>query len=264
MSGRRPVAAGTFYPDDPAELADVVDRLLREAKAPAVFAEPVGLIAPHAGYDYSGPVAASAYAVLASPGPGPTRFAILGPSHFAPLFGVAVSSADAWSTPLGDVPVDAELRHAAVAAGAVVDDGPHRRDHAIEVHLPFLQRIALEPTVLPLAVGSSKAEATADLVEVLVAEPGTLVVLSTDLSHYHPHPVATRLDARTAGALVSLEVDAIGDDAACGVFALRGLLAAAARRGWSIVQLDLRTSAHTAGGATRVVGYGAFAALGSG
>jgi hypothetical protein len=250
---RQPVVAGLFYPGDPRELAQTVDNLLDRAgrrEVPGLRA----LVAPHAGYEYSGPVAASAFA-LVSP---KARVAVLGPSHYLPIDGFAVSGADAWATPLGEVAVADELREAAVAAGAFVDDAPHR-EHALEVELPFLQRAyASELEILPVAVGRATPGDVADLIEAL----DVLVVVSTDLSHYFDDATAKRLDRATADAVVRREPETIGDGAACGAYALRGLVEYARRADLEVRLLDLRTSADTAGDPDRVVGYGAFAVCG--
>jgi MEMO1 family protein len=251
---RRPVAAGRFYPADPEELAAEVDVLLDGAKthnAPDLR----GLVAPHAGYAYSGAVAASAFVLV----PRRARVLLLGPSHFVPLDGLAVSGADAWETPLGLVAISDDLRSAALAAGAVVDDSPQARDHALEVELPFLQRACTERLeILPVAVGRASAE----YVAALIAAVDALVVVSTDLSHYHGAETARRVDRATADAVVRREADAIDPDAACGIHALRGLAEHARRADLGIELLDLRTSADTGGDSRSVVGYGAFAVRG--
>jgi AmmeMemoRadiSam system protein B len=181
---------------------------------------------------------------------------LLGPAHFVPLAGLAVSGADAWATPLGAVPVDADLRERALAAGAVVDDEPHAPDHALEVELPFLQRACADGLeILPIAVGHTEPGAVADLIAALDA----LVVVSTDLSHYLDDATAKRKDRATAEAVLARDPGAIGADAACGVVALRGLVEHARRADLAIELLDLRTSADTAGDPQSVVGYGAFA-----
>lgn len=250
---RDPVAAGLFYPRDPKELARTVDDLLAAGNAsprPGLR----GLVAPHAGFAYSGPVAASAFALT----PVSVRVLLLGPSHFVPLAGLAVSGATWWATPLGTVPVSAALREAALAAGAVVDDGPHRLDHALEVELPFLQHRCLELEILPVAVGRVPGAAVADLIEAVDA----FVVVSTDLSHYLDERSAKHIDLETANAIVSRRPELIRETSACGVFALRGVVEHARRRGLTIDLLDLRTSADTVGDPSSVVGYGAFALRG--
>lgn len=257
---RTPAAAGSFYPSDPAELASTVDALLETALAPADVGEILALVVPHAGYVFSGPVAASAYALLRGHEIG--RVALLGPAHFVPLRGTAVPRADAWRTPLGALGIDAELRAIAVDTGAVVDDAPHEPEHALEVQLPFLQRVLGEPAILPIAVGLAQPGPVADLVAALL--PHALVVVSTDLSHYHEQRTAERLDRRTADAVLARDADAIGPEDACGSYALRGLVELARREDLPIRLLDLRTSADTAGDPWRVVGYGAFVVEDSG
>lgn len=259
MSGRSrpPAAAGRFYPGQATALAQAVDGLLAGATAHG----PPGhaIVAPHAGYVYSGPVAASAFAALRERGDELRRVAILGPAHFVPLSGAAVPAADAWATPLGEVPIDIDLRAVAVAAGAVADDAPHAPEHAVEVQLPFLQRLcATPPAVLPVTVGESTAEEAAALVAALW-DLADAIVVSTDLSHYLDDDSARALDHRTAAAIVACRADLLGSRDACGFHALRGLVAFAARVGARVRLLDLRTSADTAGGRARVVGYGAFA-----
>jgi AmmeMemoRadiSam system protein B len=253
---RSPVAAGRFYPAEPRELAALVDRLLDAAPQPALPAGRLrALVVPHAGYVYSGAVAAAGYATIRGGTTG-LRVALLGPSHFAPLQGPSISEAVTWETPLGSVPVDRELRATGLAAGAVTDERPHRDDHALEVQLPFLQRRADGGLhIVPIAVGP--AAGAAELVAALA--PEALIVVSSDLSHYHDEPAARRLDAHTAQAVLALDDAALGDLDACGVDALRALLRHARRDGWTATQLDLRTSADAGGDRRQVVGYGAFA-----
>ncbi len=268
---RRPAVAGLFYPAAPEELAATVDGLLSAARdasasvpeaAPGHHPPPIrALIVPHAGYVYSGPVAASGYAALrAQDVEPPRRVVLLGPSHYVPLDGMACAAADRWRTPLGEVEVER-------APGIPPDDRPHADEHALEVQLPFLQRVA-QPLgqrrliVVPIAVGRTAAADVSDRLDALEATGPTVVVVSTDLSHYHDAATAARLDRRTAEAILSRDVHAIRPEDACGAWALRGLLDHSRRRGRSIQLLDLRTSADTAGGPERVVGYGAFTVTG--
>ena len=185
---RRPVGAGRFYPADPHELAALVDRLLDAAPPPALPAGRLcALVVPHAGYLYSGAVAAAGFAAIRA-GARDLGVVLLGPSHFAPLEGAAVSEAYAWKTPLGSVPVDRELCAAALAAGAVANERPHRNDHALEVQLPFLQRCAGSGLrIVPIAVGATAG--AAELVAALA--PDALIVVSSDLSQFQP-PVGPR------------------------------------------------------------------------
>lgn len=264
----RPAAvAGTFYPADPQVLRREVEAALAAAAA-AVPQErrappPKAVVAPHAGYAYSGPVAASAYAAVAAGGPRGrvARVVLLGPAHRAHLRAVAAPAADAFATPLGPVRVDAEARDALVASGrVVVADAAHADEHGLEVHLPFLQVVlGGDVAVLPLVVGEVGPLEVADVLERVWGGPETLVVVSTDLSHYHDHDAAVALDRETAAAVVARRPGAVGTRAACGAFPLRGLLVVARRKDLAVELLDLRTSADTAGGPDRVVGYGAFA-----
>jgi AmmeMemoRadiSam system protein B len=253
---RPPAVAGAFYPGDPRVLADTVERLLAAATS-ATAGAPRALIVPHAGYVYSGPVAASGYHTVERAGV--RRVLLLGPSHRTPLRGLAVPSADVFVTPIGPVTVDAELRRDLLAAGLVtVDDASHRLEHSLEVQLPFLQAVLPEVPVLPVTVGVTPAAAVARAIEA-AWDDGTLVVVSSDFSHYEPYGAARTHDARTAGSITHLDAEAVGDRDACGCFAVRGLLLAAAARGLTVRLLDLRNSGDTAGDRERVVGYGAFA-----
>ncbi len=263
MTARRvrpPAVAGTFYPGRPSDLARTVDDLLAEAGHPPDGPPPVALVVPHAGFVYSGPVAASAYARLKTHAASIARVVAFGPVHRVPVRGAAVPAADAWATPLGEVPIDAGLRARAVARGAVVDDRPHAPEHALEVQLPFLQRILDEGfTFLPVAVSELSARAAADLVDEFLGETGTLVLVSTDLSHYHDLVTARRRDRCTADSILAREPEKLSGEDACGFYPLRGLMELARRKGLPVTLLDLRTSGDTAGDPESVVGYGAFA-----
>jgi AmmeMemoRadiSam system protein B len=253
---RAPVAAGHFYPEGADELTSAVDRLLDDASQTALPRPPAGLVVPHAGYAYSGPVAAAAFAALRPLASSIRRIVLLGPAHFVSLEGYAISGAESWRTPLGEVPVDDELRAAAVGAGATVDEEPHRPEHAIEVQLPFLQRsLGNGFAILPVAVGVAAPTEVAAFLEAIPSE--VVVIVSTDLSHYRDAETARRLDRRTIDEVVARRPDAIHPDDACGAFALRGLVEHARRRELDVRVLDLRNSADTAGDPTRVVGYAA-------
>jgi len=262
----RPAAvAGTFYPDDPKTLAATVDRALAAARAlaatrPPSAAPPKALVVPHAGYVYSGPVAAVAYAELDPVRHAIRRVVLLGPSHHVALDGLAASSADAFDTPLGAVPIDAAARDTVqTLGGVVVDDEAHAAEHSLEVQLPFLQRCLERFALLPLVVGRASPAVVAAVLDAVWGGPETLVVVSSDLSHYHGYASARRLDAATAAAIVAARPDAIGPEEACGCHPLGGLLETVRRRGLAVRLLDLRSSGDTAGPRERVVGYGAFA-----
>ena len=252
---REPAAAGAFYPADPVTLARDVDALLSSASPAPDTGGSAALVVPHAGYVYSGPIAATAYALLR--GTEVSKVALFGPAHFVRLRGAAVPWVETWRTPLGDVPIDVELRETAVGHGALVDDEPHEPEHSLEVQLPFLQRLLGDRlAVLPVAVGLAPPAEVADLIGAMM--PRALVVVSTDLSHYLDDATAKRRDRRTADAVLERDPDAVGPEDACGSHALRGLMELARRRDLGIRLLDLRTSADTAGDPWRVVGYGAF------
>jgi AmmeMemoRadiSam system protein B len=183
---------------------------------------------------------------------------ILGPSHRVALRGIAIPTDDAFATPLGIVPIDREARTRVVALGSVIaHDAPHAYEHSIEVQVPFLQRALDRFTVLPLAVGHCGIDDVESVLDAVWGGPETLIVVSTDLSHYHRYEDAVRLDRRTTDAIRRLEADDIADLDACGAYPLRGLLVVARRRGMRADVLDLRNSGDTAGDKDRVVGYAA-------
>jgi AmmeMemoRadiSam system protein B len=259
---RPPVVAGTFYPREEADLRATVEHLLASAPERPPHVPPAkAIIAPHAGYLYSGPIAASAYRAIEPRADDVTRVVLLGPAHRVPVRGLAAPSVDAFATPLGEVPIDdAARQHVASLPHVVVDDRPHVDEHSLEVHLPFLQVVLRrEWTLVPLLVGEAIPIEVADVLAPLWGGPETLVVVSTDLSHYHDHDTAEVLDRRTAAAIVRREVDAIHGHDACGARPVRGLLELSRRAGLEVELLDVRNSGDTAGDRARVVGYGAFA-----
>lgn len=258
----RPAAfAGSFYPGAHGALEAAVRGYLAAAPRP-VRGEPApkALIAPHAGYIYSGPVAASAYARLAARRGEITRVVLLGPSHRVFLRGLAAPDVDAFETPLGSVPVDrAWLARALALPQVQVLYRAHELEHSLEVHLPFLQ-VALDAFALvPLVVGDAAPAEVAEVLDALWGGDETLVVISSDLSHYESYEDARQMDEATARAIESLRPEAIDEHDACGRVPIQGLLVAARARGLGVRALDLRSSGDTAGPRDRVVGYGAFA-----
>jgi AmmeMemoRadiSam system protein B len=244
--------AGSFYPADPDELRRSVHTLLDAV--PREADDAFAYVVPHAGYRWSGPTAAHVYARLA--GREVDRVVILGPAHRVSLRGAAVPTLGRWSTPLGEVEIDIEGARGLVAGGlAVADDRPHAPEHSLEVQLPFLQVLGIS-RVLPVCVGVAGAQAVAALLSV-VAVPGSLVLCSTDLSHYLERDEARRADEATADAIVRLEPGRIGERDACGRYALRGLLEWARSLRPTVRLLHLATSADEGGPADRVVGYAA-------
>ncbi len=258
MSVRPPAVAGRFYPADPAELRNLISALLAEVQ-PAAGPAPKAIIAPHAGYIYSGPIAASAYARLAPARDLVRRVVLFGPSHYVALDGLAAPSAAAFATPLGIVPVDTEgLREIRSLPQVAVLDEAHRHEHSLEVQLPFLQMVLTRFSLIPLAVGDATPEEVGQVFDALWDGPATLFVISSDLSHYYDAQAAQRLDRSTAKAIEALKADAIGTDQACGRIPIRGLLQAARQHGLHARTLDLRNSGDTSGPRDQVVGYGAF------
>jgi AmmeMemoRadiSam system protein B/AmmeMemoRadiSam system protein A len=252
--------AGYFYPDDPRRLRSMVAGFLADAPGPTGEV-PKALIAPHAGYRYSGRTAGRAWATVA-PARGRIRRVVLaGPAHRVALRGIGVPGVDMLDTPLGPVRVDESLRATALGQpGVVVSDAAHAEEHSLEVHLPFLiEALGDDVTVLPLVVGRVDAETLADVLDAVWGGDETLVVASTDLSHYHDDATARRIDRETVDHVLGGRVELITHDRACGAGPLRGLLLAADRHGLVPSLLEVCTSADTAGTPDRVVGYGAFA-----
>ncbi len=253
---RRPAVAGAFYPADPAELVSVVDGYLATADRSRIELEPRILIVPHAGYVYSGLVAATAYATVPQ-GVGP--LVLMGPSHFVRIGGVAATAHEGFATPLGVVSVDYGMSSRVGGLEAVAtDDAAHRGEHSLEVQLPFLQRVLGDPAVLPLLTGDIAPTEAAVVLGAALGEDG-FGVISSDLSHYLDYEAARRTDAVTARAIVALSWEDVEWDDACGRTAVQAALIVARARGWTCRLLDLRNSGDTAGTHDRVVGYGAFA-----
>jgi AmmeMemoRadiSam system protein B/AmmeMemoRadiSam system protein A len=255
----RPAAvAGLFYPGASAALARELDDALARARHVS-HAPPKALIVPHAGYIYSGSLAAGAYACLRPSSAMITRVVILGPCHRVPLAGLAVPSARAFATPLGLVPLDLPTTRAIAQLPQVAySDAAHAREHALEVQLPFLQRVLGRFSIVPLAVGNATADDVAEVLERVWGGPETLIVISSDLSHYHGYDEARRRDEATARAILGFDTT-IDHEQACGATPIAGLLTVAKRRGLVPQLLGLCNSGDTAGDRQRVVGYAAFA-----
>jgi len=259
-SVRRPAVAGQFYPDDPAVLRRAVRQYLDEARLPADLGPVRAVIAPHAGYIYSGPIAGFAFKALEGlPRKRWTVF-LLGPSHRAYFSGVALGGYAAFRTPLGDVPVAQERVAELVARSPHYIRAPeaHRAEHCLEVELPFLQVVLPEFQLVPMLFGEVAPQAVgADLAEILGEDD--LVVVSTDLSHYLPYSEAGRLDRALLEALLAGDQRAVGSGEACGRAPVVACMELARRLGWKSVLLDYRSSGDTAGDKWQVVGYAAVA-----
>lgn len=257
LSMRPAAVAGAFYPGDSRALRSDIDGMLADASGAAI--QPKALVVPHAGYVYSGPIAATAYAALRKSVVAVRRVVIFGPAHRVWVPALAVSSADLFETPLGRVPVDQQAI-AAVAHLAQVEtnDAAHAQEHSLEVQLPFLQAVLDDFAIVPFVVGGASAQQVAEVMELLWGGPETLIVVSSDLSHYLPYAEAQQIDRTTANSI--LERHALADhEQACGATPINGLLEVARRRNLTPKLLDLRNSGDTAGDKSRVVGYAAFA-----
>jgi AmmeMemoRadiSam system protein B len=256
----RPVAvAGLFYPAEATLLAGQVQALLENVHAPEEMHAPKALIVPHAGYVYSGAIAASAYARLRSLRGKVHRVVLLGPVHRVPVHGLALPSVRAFASPLGEVVLDTEaMATLADLPQVTVNDACHAQEHALEVHLPFLQSVLGKFKLIPLAVGDASPAQVAEVLERLWGGDETLIMVSSDLSHYLPYTIAQHLDATTAQAVLDLRTD-LSHEQACGATPVNGLLLAARNHGLQAELLDLRNSGDTAGDKSRVVGYAAFA-----
>ncbi|MDH3315294.1 MAG: AmmeMemoRadiSam system protein B [Gammaproteobacteria bacterium] len=250
--------AGMFYPADAGSLRAQVSAFL-DAARPVKTSPPKAVIAPHAGYRYSGPVAGTAYAPLRALAGTVKRVVLLGPAHRVGFRGISVSTAEAFNTPLGAVPVDADgLRTARSFPFVAEHDAAFAEEHSLEVHLPFLTETLGDFRLIPLLVGDVEPTDVGKIIDALWGGPETLIVISSDLSHYHDYETARERDAATSKAIESLDYSAIGYGDACGRNAVNGLLYLARERRLAAETVDLRNSGDTAGGRDRVVGYGAY------
>jgi len=251
-----------FYPAEPRQLAYDVQQLLAQARTDATCQPdliPKALIVPHAGYIYSGAIAASAYAALHRIAARIRRVVLLGPTHRVAVRGLALPGADAFDTPLGRVLLDtAGARAIAHLPQVGISPQAHALEHSLEVQLPFLQSVLSDFTLLPLAVGMASAEEVAEVLETVWGGEETLIVISSDLSHYLPYAIAQRVDHDTAQSILELR-QPIAHDHACGGTPISGLIIAAQKHRLSPHLLDLRNSGDTAGSHDRVVGYASFA-----
>jgi len=258
---RPPAVSGLFYPASAAELRSAVEGYLREAPSRNGAPAPKAVIAPHAGYVYSGPIAGSAFQTLAGAAAGSTieRVVLLGPSHFVPFRGLALPGHESFGTPLGTVKLQGAGAQASLRMPQVrIIPEAHVREHSLEVELPFLQVLLGDFKLVPLVVGDAEPDEVAEVLDRLWGGAETLIVVSSDLSHYLPADAARRVDRETADEILALG-GPLDPRQACGAAPINGLLQAARTRGLMAQLLDLRNSADTAGDPSRVVGYGAFA-----
>lgn len=254
---RQPAVAGTFYPADSEKLQTMLSTYISAAKSSDKI--PKAMIVPHAGYIYSGEIAASAYARLKAGADTIKRVVILGPSHRVGFKGLAVSHAEFFNTPLGKIPLDMKAIEKLLALPFVkYIDEAHYLEHSLEVQLPFLQTVLTEFKIIPIVAGEADAEQVSDVIELFYDDPETLIVISSDLSHYHDYDTANRLDKETNRKIEALEYQELDYSEACGRVVVKGLLALARKKLFSVKNIDLRNSGDTAGDKKRVVGYGAY------
>jgi len=255
---RTPAVAGMFYPANAHKLRTMLNDFLKETKS---YSEnvPKAIIAPHAGYIYSGPVAASVYARLTAARDTINRVVLLGPSHRVPLRGLACSRMAYFATPLGNIPVDkAAIDEISTLPQVSTLEHAHAQEHSLEVQLPFLQAVLGDFSVIPLVVGEASPEQVGEVLEKLWGGEETLIVISSDLSHYHDYETAQKMDKLTSQAIENLRPEDIHYEQACGRIPLSGLLQVARARGMHAQTVDLRNSGDTAGPRNQVVGYGAY------
>jgi hypothetical protein len=260
---RSAAVAGLFYPADPLILARDVQNFLsavpRRTSPSQSETTPKAIIAPHAGYIYSGPIAASVYARLTGARTAIRRVILVGPSHRLAFSGLAVPSANVFETPLGSIELDRQALNTLLQNPEVtILDAAHAQEHSLEVHLPFLQTVLDHFTLVPVVVGDAKPDLVANALEAVWGGDETLVVISSDLSHYQTYSTAQLLDRRTSQAIERFDLGAIGHDQACGRLPISGLLIQAKRHGLTVETVDLRNSGDTAGPRDKVVGYGAW------
>ena len=255
---RAAAVAGVFYPADETSLRGMVKQFL--AQATSIGPAPKAIIVPHAGYIYSGPIAANAYHLLENSSENFNRVILLGPSHRVPLLGLAASSASSFATPLGLVEIDQDsIRKLSKLKQVKVMDEAHSLEHSLEVQLPFLQTILTDFKLIPLVVGDASAREVCEVLEHAGLDERTLIVISSDLSHYHDYATANKLDTLTSQAIAGLDGNRIGYEGACGRVPVNGLLMYASTHGLKAEVIDQRNSGDTAGDKDQVVGYGAYA-----
>jgi MEMO1 family protein len=254
---RQPAVAGTFYPANSQQLHLMLDQYLTEAKNDVKV--PKAMIVPHAGYKYSGPIAASAYSRLKKAHKPITRVVIIGPSHRVAFKGLAVSRANTFSTPLGKIPVDQKAVRMLLEFPFVeYIEQAHALEHSLEVHLPFLQETLADFKIVPIVAGDATPEQVSSVIDALWGGDETLIVISSDLSHYHDYATAKKLDQLTSQNIEKLQYEFITSESACGKVPVSGLLKLARDKSLSIEAIDVRNSGDTAGDKSRVVGYGAY------
>ncbi|MCK9607584.1 MAG: AmmeMemoRadiSam system protein B [Methylomonas sp.] len=254
---RAPAVAGSFYPNDAATLSDMLNGFLDHAASDGHA--PKAIVVPHAGYIYSGPIAASAYARLKPARDSISRVVLIGPSHRVAFQGLAVSAADTFSTPLGSVAIDqSAIQQLQQLPFVGYLEQAHALEHSLEVHLPFLQQTLTDFKLVPIVAGDASPHQVSQVLDILWGGDETLIVISSDLSHYHDYTTSQKLDRHTSELIETLDYQAISSAAACGRVPVSGLLKLLREKSLHIKTIDLRNSGDTAGDKYRVVGYGAY------
>lgn len=258
---RTPAVAGMFYPADETTLKHDIGLYLQQAiDTLATPITPKAIVVPHAGYIFSGPIAASAYQLLIPLKDKIKRVVLLGPCHRVSFRGIALPQSDTFNTPLGNIPIDQKaIQQLAALDQVVISESAHKEEHSLEVQLPFLQEVLNDFTLVPLVIGSVSSDDVAEVINLLWGDEQTLIVISTDLSHYHSYYEAKQLDRSTSDAVTNLRPELIDYEDACGRDGLKAIIAVASQKHLSANILDLRNSGDTAGDKDRVVGYGAYA-----
>lgn len=260
MKKSRPTAvAGMFYPDSPQQLKTMIEQSLNQASSSVQIQQPKVLIVPHAGYIYSADIAANAYQYLKPFVNDIHHIVLIGPSHRVAFPGLALSSADYFETPLGDVEINSQARQKLMELeGIDIIDQAHVKEHSLEVQLPFLQHIINRFTLSPIVAGNASPQLVAEAIQLLWGGPETVIIISSDLSHYHDYQAAQVLDQTTTQAILDFDINKIDSQQACGCVGIRGLLHFAHQHPLKASLVDLRNSGDTAGDKDRVVGYGAY------
>lgn len=256
---RSTAVAGLFYPASSQALLEMIEQSFQQVNLPTDFQLAKALIVPHAGYIYSAPIAASAYSLLQAYRQQIKRVVLIGPSHRVGFNGLALCSADFFATPLGQIAVDktAQAQISSIEGVSLLDQA-HTDEHSLEVQLPFLQSVLDDFTIVPIVAGNASPKLVEKVLSTLWGGPETLIVISSDLSHYHDYHTAQQLDRDTSQAIVDLNIDAVDSQHACGCVGIRGLLLFAQHHDLGATILDVRNSGDTAGDKERVVGYGAY------
>ena len=257
MTTRPAAVADMFYPGDPRALHDDIQSYIAGVNPDT--STPKAIISPHAGYIYSGLTAAHAYAQLQQARDSIKRVVLLGPSHRVALRGLAAPSTDFFETPLGNIPIDQEaIRQILTFSQVQISDLAHRQEHSLEVQLPFLQEVLTDFSLVPLVVGDATPQEVCEVIDQLWGSDETLIVISSDLSHFHDYETARIIDSKTCTAIESFNIKMIDYESACGRNPVNGLLQSAKKRNLKVTTLDIRNSGDTAGTKDRVVGYGAW------